>query len=283
MSKVKIVTDCTADLPKKIVKDYDIAVVPLKVFIKGEPHVTTELSDAEFYELLPELDELPTTSQPSPKEFYSNYKELADEVEAIISIHISKKMSGTVASAKSAKKMLPDVDIRLYNSKNTSAGLGLIVLTAAKAAKEGKSVEEICQIVENAIKAVETIGFPVTLKYLEKGGRIGKAKGMLGRLLGRIPILKINKEGETTSVTTAKGKRNAVDWLINYLKEKKLDDSFIYSITHGNIESLAQLLQQRVKKELKVDIEYMNTLGPIIGTHLGPGSIFFAFVKKPEK
>ncbi|MEA2070588.1 MAG: DegV family protein, partial [Asgard group archaeon] len=200
MTIVKLVSDTTCDLPSKIVKDLDMEIVPLKVIMDGEEFTAgQELTSEEFYILLPTLNEIPTTSQPSPKKFFQVYTEIPDNYDLIISLHISRKMSGTLNSAEKAKKMLPSKPIEIFDSKNTGAALGLLLLEINERIKELETKNEIITQVDELIPQIKTIGYAGTLKYLIKGGRIGKAKGLIGKLLGTLPILKI-ENGEVDSV-----------------------------------------------------------------------------------
>jgi DegV family protein with EDD domain len=228
---------------------------------------------------MPKLKYTPSTSPPSTMDFYQTYEQFADDYEHIISIHISKLMSETYNSAENARMMLPFIDIRLFDTMSTGSSLGLVVLEAAKAVVEGKSIDEVCLIVENTIKNVRVIGFASTLRYLIKGGRIGRARGLVGTLLGRLPILTIF-EGETSSVSTARGIENAIEWIIDFLKKEKLNSNSIVSLTHGDIVDIATEFKKILVNEFKCNVEFTGLVGPVVGSHLGPGSLFFSYIKE---
>jgi len=278
LPKVKIVTDSTGDLPEALAKELGIIVVPLKVFMDGEVFTAgVDLNSEEFYKKMPHLKDTPSTSPPSTLDFYQAYEDAAYEAEKIVSIHISSLMSETIKSAENAKKMLPIIDIRIYDAKTTGASLALIVLQAVWAANQGMEIEEICRLVEYAIEKVNVIGYPSTLKYLVKGGRIGRARGLVGNLLNRVPILTV-QEGETSSITTVQGREKAIEWMIEYLKEEGLDRNSIIALTHGNIPDEAEVLSMKIESEFGCIPQFIELIGPVVGSHLGPGSIYFSYL-----
>jgi len=280
LQKVKVVSDSTCDIPEKLVEELGVIIVPLKVFMDEETFTSgIDLSSEAFYEKMPKLKDTPNTNPPSPALFYSGYEDAIDDAESIISIHISRLMSETIIAAEQARGMLPHIDIRVYDAMTTGASLGLVVIKAAQAAKEGKTIEEVSAIVEEAIVKVRVVGFASTLKYLVKGGRIGRARGLVGRLLGMLPILSVF-EGETSSLGTAQGRENAINWIINHLKEEGLDSTSFTAITHGNMPEIAEEFGKKLIEEFQLKPEYIGLVGPVVGAHLGPGSLYFGYMKK---
>jgi len=279
LPRIKIVTDSTCDLPDYLVKQLNIIVVPLKVYMDEEEFIAgIELSSEEFYKRMPKLKETPSTSPPSTMEFYQAYEEAADEADHIISIHISRLMSETIVSAENARMMLPSMDIRVFDSKTTGASLALVLIVASMAINEGRNIDEVCAITEEAISKVRVVGYASTLKYLIKGGRIGRARGLVGTLLNRIPILSVY-EGETSSLSTVRGVDNAIDWIIEFLREEGLNADSIISLTHGDIPDVADIFRERVRKEFNCDTIFLGLIGPVVGAHLGPGALYFSYVK----
>ena len=188
-------------------------------------------------------------------------------------------MSETIVSAENASMMLPSMDIRIFDSKTTGASLALVIIIAAMAIKEGRTIDEVCAITQEAIEKVRVVGYASTLKYLIKGGRIGRARGLVGTLLNRVPILSVY-EGEVSSLATARGVDNAIDWIIDFLKEEGLDGDSIIALTHGNIPDVADEFRERVRKQFNCDSIFLGLIGPVVGAHLGPGSLYFSYVKK---
>jgi len=280
LSKVRIITDSTCDLPLNLIRDFDIIVVPLKVRMGDEVFTPGKnLTPQIFYERIPTLKKTPETIPPSPASFFTAYEDATKDAETIFSIHISSLMSETLNSAQQAKSMLPFLDIRIFDARTTGAALGLVVLVAAEAAKAGKTPEEISSLISDAISRVNVIGFPRTLNYLIKGGRLGRAKGLIGKLLGRLPILTV-KDGETASLATVQGEEKALQWLISFLEREKVDATTLLAITHGNILAIANNLKETLEAKFNCTPSFLEFIGPIVGAHLGPGALYIAYLRK---
>lgn len=281
MSKIRIVTDSTADLPKELIEKYGITIVPLKIhFNDVETYLDgVDLTPGEFYEKLRNSEKPPTTSQPPPGEFVSTYENLALKgAEEIISIHLSKKFSGTYQSACLAKNLVNEkVNVEVIDSQSVSMGMGLIVLAAAKAAQEGKSFQEILALVNDLINKM-TIYFIVdTLDYLEKGGRIGKASYLLGSLLSIKPILEIS-DGEIHVYEKARGRSKAIERLLEIAQSKIKENSKVMcSLVHCDALPELMKLSNKVTEILNCEDLIISDMGGVIGTHVGPGTIGLIF------
>lgn len=272
---IKIVTDSTAYLPEATVRQHDIRVVPLyvhfgeKAFREG-----VELSNQEFYTRLKEAPELPTTSQPSAGEFHQVFKELLDAGHEIVTLTISSKLSGTWNSAMAAKEMLPEADITVIDSLSTSVGLHLMVETAVEAASAGATRQEIVEKVE-AIKQSLQIFFVVdTLEYLAKGGRIGNAKAFLGTLLKVKPIL-VLQDGAIEPLEQVRSKRKAQARMLDLVEEYvgNRGPQARTAITNALVPDEAEALKKEIVERLGCREPVMGELGPVIGTHTGPGVV----------
>lgn len=274
MSKVRIVTDSTADIPKEIVEELGILVVPLKIHFGGEVYRDgADIKTVEFIERLNTDQIQPTTSQPSPGEFVALYEQLISRNETIISIHLSGKLSGTVQSARTAKTMLDSKDIYIIDSNTVSMGLGLLVMAAARAASQGCSVREILSLINNKIENSFVFFMVDTLDYLEKGGRIGKASAFLGTLLKIKPILAV-EDGQIVPVERARGKNKALDRVVQIISGKS-DQSKVYecSIVYGNDYTSVVMLRDNITKTIKCNEPIIAELGPVVMAHAGPGVI----------
>ena len=272
---IKIVTDSTAYLPEATVRQHDIRVVPLyvhfgeKAFREG-----VELSNQEFYTRLKEAPELPTTSQPSAGEFHQVFKELLDAGHEIVTLTISSKLSGTWNSAMAAKGMLPEADITVIDSLSTSVGLHLMVETAVEAASAGATRQEIVAKVE-AIKQSLQIFFVVdTLEYLAKGGRIGNAKAFLGTLLKVKPIL-VLQDGAIEPLEQVRSKRKAQARMLDLVEEYvgNHGPQARTAVTNALVPDEAEALKKEIVERLGCREPVMGELGPVIGTHTGPGVV----------
>lgn len=280
MSKIRIVTDSTADLPLEIIKQYNITVVPLRVNFGNESFLEgKDLSPKGFYEKLISNDDiLPFTSQPSPGDFAAVYNTLASNgVEEIISIHLSKELSGTYQSALLAKSMLPDnIRINVIDSQLVSMGLGLIVLNIARAAYEGKNSEEIAKIISDLKNKINVFFVVDTLEYLQKGGRIGKASSLVGTLLSIKPILTINS-GEVHAYEKIRGKGKALDRIVDIALHKVGKEKVQCAIVHSNSLDTALRLHEKILTKLNCSEIFISDIGAVVGTHVGPGTLALIF------
>ncbi|MGI9953524.1 DegV family protein [Moorellaceae bacterium AZ2] len=272
MGQVRIVTDSTADLPRELVEQYGIVVVPLKVLFGQQIYRDgVDLTSGEFYEKLRAASDLPTTSQPSPQEFMEAYRPLVEEGASIISLHISGSLSGTIQSARLAKTMLHYDDLEIVDSRLVSMALGLVVLAAARSAAENRPKADVLAAAGWVMDHLQAYFLVDTLEYLQRGGRIGKAQAFLGSLLNIKPILML-KEGIIYPYEKARGRAKAMDRLVQIVAEKFPAPTPLWcAIVHGDdSEGMEQL---REKLQNKVACSYMLTgeIGPVVGTHAGPG------------
>ncbi|PTX61236.1 DegV family protein with EDD domain [Melghirimyces profundicolus] len=284
MAKVQVITDSTADISKDLIEELGISIVPLKVHLGGESYLDgITISPSEFYSRLKETDELATTSQPSPVDFVEAYREAAKDGDTdILSIHLSSALSGTYQSALLAQSMVEDeFKVTVIDSKKASYAIGMIVVEVAKAAKEGKSLDECVEITHRIIDQEQIYFLVDTLEYLQKGGRIGKASAMVGSLLNIKPILTLNAEGEVSPVEKVRGKSKATDRIFELLKEKMKNGvdkaAVVYTDNRKEAESWAKRLKEMFDME---DVE-LTEFGPVIGAHTGPGTL--AVVALPKQ
>lgn len=278
MENVYVVTDSTADIPKELVESLGITVVPLKVHFQEETYLDgVTISADEFYKKLQDTDQLPTTSQPSPIDFVDVYKELAKGSKArIISIHLSAALSGTVQSALLAKSMVEEedgIEVCVIDSKKASYAIGIIVISVAKALKEGKSFEEAVQFAEELVNKTQVYFLVDTLTYLQKGGRIGKAASLFGSLLNIKPILSLNEEGEVYPVDKVRGRNKAYSKVLSLLKENNSGKKVIAGISHAVSLEEAKNFREILNENFDIEEFVLTEIGPVIGTHVGPGTL----------
>ncbi|MFZ5639609.1 MAG: DegV family protein [Bacillota bacterium] len=274
MGAVRIVTDSTADLPRELAEQYGVVVVPLKVLFGQEVFRDgADLDAADFYSRLKKTPVLPTTSQPAPGEFVAVYERLTRRGDSVISIHISSALSGTFHSAQLAKTMVDSKDIFVIDSRSVSMGLGLIVIAAAKAAREGRTRKEILTLINDLINNIKVLFVVDSLEYLERGGRIGKASALLGSLLNIKPILAL-QDGLVTPLEKVRGKSRALDRLVelagaSYGPGRRL----VCSIVHSDDYSSLMKLRDKIEVSLNSPDILISELGPVVGTHVGPGTV----------
>lgn len=279
---VRIVTDSTSDLPAEICRELDITVVPLTVMFGEEGYRDgVDLSADEFYRKLIESDRLPTTSQPSAGVFAEAYREVAKETDEILSIHISGKLSQTYNSARlAASEIEGGSKVEVMDSLQVSLGLGTMVITAARAARDGASMEDLKQMVTGMIPGTRTLALLETLEYLAKGGRIGKVQAYLGNSLRPLSIFKVIpivevRNGEAHPFERVRTRRKGLDRLIAEAEgESGIKMAGVaYSTNREEAESVLERLRPLVSAENLV----MSRFGPVLGTHLGPGALGLGF------
>ena len=266
---VKIVTDSLSDIVDGVSGELGITVVPLYVrFGEKVYRDRVEITTDEFYHRLVHDDILPTTTQPSPGDFLDAFNKLAKETDEILVIVVSSKLSGTYQSALQAKSMVEGkCRIEVIDSETVIMGLGLVVLSAAKAARDGAGFGELIDLVRGAIPRSHAIMSFDTLKYLAKGGRIGRAQGLLGSLLSVKPILTV-KEGEVSPVTRVRSRAAGMDYLCNFVGGfSKIEE---LAVEYATTPEDADELIKRVSSFFPEERIYRSTVSPVIGTYTGP-------------
>jgi DegV family protein with EDD domain len=275
---IKIVTDSTAYLPEATIRRHDIRVVPLYVHFGQEAfREGVDLSNEQFYARLQEAPELPTTSQPSAGEFYAVFKELVEAGHEIVTLTISSKLSGTWSSAMAAKEMLPEAPISVVDSLSTSIGLHLLIDAAVEAAAEGATRQQITERVEKIKQEIHILFVVDTLEYLAKGGRIGNAKAFLGTLLKVKPIL-VLQDGAIEPLEQVRSKRKAQARMLELIEEYTGSNGSQAkaAIAHALAPHEAQAISQELLGKLGCAQPFISDIGPVIGTHTGPGVIAVA-------
>lgn len=278
MPKVAIVTDSSAYLPAELVQQYGIYVVPLNVHFNGRLYRDgIDIKEEEFFAKLATAAELPTTSQPSAGDFAQIFRQAAANADGIVAIVISSLLSGTYASALAAKEMLPDTPIAVVDSRNTSMGLGFLVLAAAKAAQEGKTLGEIVALVESMIPKMRVFFVPDTLKYLAKGGRIGGAQALLGSVLSIKPILQL-VNGRVEPLEKVRTRSKALARIVELMRQECDGRPTHVAIVNAMALPEAEELRKNVAAALPHCRELLITgVSPVIGTHTGPGTLGVIF------
>ncbi len=274
---IKIFTDSTSYIPKDLAEEYSINILSLSVSLDGKEYIENETSNEEFFPIMEQSKEFPKSSQPSVSEVHDAFKKETDKGNEVLGIFLSSKMSGTYQSACMVKKQIinenPNASITIIDSKSNSMHLGLIVLAAAEAAtQKGSTMDDAVGAAEAAILRTRFIFIPKNLKYLEKGGRIGKAQALLGNALKLIPILTVN-DGVTDSMAKVRTFSKATEKLVEILKND-IEQLGIEKIVVAHINAMEQAknLAAKIKEFVKIDIIISN-IGPVIGSHVGPGAI----------
>jgi len=276
---IRIVTDSTADLPADLARELDITIAPLYVrFGDVTFRDGVDINHDEFYDKLLHGQEHPRTAQPPPQDFVDLYESLADNCEGILSIHISKKFSGTYSSAVEGAKLAEvDCPIEVIDSLSLSMGMGLTVIEAAMAAQAGKSLNEIVEHTNQIIPKINVLGFFDTLRYVEMGGRLGKARSLLGSILGVKPVLTV-KDGEYYPSGRVRSREKGVEKLIEFAKTGK--DIQAMSVIHSTTPEEAKVLAERIDPVFPKEKIIIARLGPVLGAHGGPGTLWVGYREK---
>ncbi|MBI21623.1 MAG: fatty acid-binding protein DegV [Chloroflexi bacterium] len=278
--KVAVVTDSTSDIPKEIAKKYGITIVPLNVHFDLDTYQDgINITSEEFYKKLVSGKIFPTTSAPSSGIFLETYKKLSENYDAIISIHVSSKTSATYNSALQASKEIK-IPIEVIDSKVVSAALALIVIKIATYVKSSNNIKSIKSHAESLIQRT-TIFFSLeTLNFLIKGGRMGKAKGLIGSILKIKPILTFD-DGEVNVYERIRSKRKAIEKIHELASSfaPYEDTAVIYSTDDTEPKKLGNLLQNFTKSKSVLSLQ----LGPVVGTYGGPNVIGFSGIKPDER
>lgn len=280
---IKIVTDSTSYISDEYIKKYDINIVSLNVIINGVSSREVDIENEVFYEEIRNSKEIPKSSQPIPNEMLNTFKEIVKDGDSIVGIFLSSKMSGTYSSANMIKDMIledyPDADIHILDSKTNCMQMGFAVIEAARTASEGKSINEVINAANHVINNSRFLFTPETLEYLKKGGRIGGAAALFGNVLQIKPILTV-VNGETSVFKKVRTRKKAIEEIVKTVLEeiesKGLGDIVVHHINcQEDGLKLAKALENKLGK--KVDIQ---SIGPVIGVHVGPGSIGIAYYTK---
>ena len=270
-----IVVDSTADFPEAQERFSNWRMVPLYVRFGDQSYRDyVELGPDEFYARLRAADELPTTSQPTPGDFLAAYEQLG-AYERIYSLHISAKLSGTFEGARTAASELGD-KVRMVDTETASAAITMLGLAIQRRLERGTTDEEISELVQR-YKDEHRLLFTVdTLEFLAKGGRIGRAAKFAGQMLHIKPILTID-DGEVLPLKRVRGNQKAMQEFVSQFTDGSTDEPGLrVGIAHADAPERAQALVKMVREvRPHAEIETVTTLGAVVGTHAGPGTVGF--------
>jgi len=235
----------------------------------------------QFYDRLVNGTVWPTTTQPTPAAFAEVYNGLAKETDEILVITFTSKLSGTYESAMSARNMVKEkCRIEVIDSKMIAGGLGLIVIAAANAAKAGANLDQLVELVHSAMNRAHFIIYFETLTYLAKGGRIGKAKELLGSVLSIKQILSV-KDGELVPLTRKRSLTAGMDYLYNLVAG--YPDAEAVAVEHTTTPEVADGLAVRISSIFPKDKIFRSIVSPVLGVHGGPGAIAVTVLEAEKK
>ncbi|MEA3337053.1 MAG: DegV family protein [Chloroflexota bacterium] len=276
--RIAVVTDSTADLPPDVAEANNIHVIPLTVIMGDKTWLDgVELDATSFYQLLQTSSDHPSTSQPNVAAFESLFSELARTHDGIVAVLISEELSGTLASARGAQQNLPDLPLKIIDTRSVSSGIGLIALAAAREAAAGGDLDSVAQAASSLVDKMVFYFMVDTLEYLHRGGRIGTAGKLLGSVLNLKPILQV-KDGIVQPLTRVRTRQKALAKLMELMAEQIGPDSKLHlGVFHAADPQAGERLQKELEERFKPVEMLFSQVGPVVGAHVGPGTVGVAF------
>jgi DegV family protein with EDD domain len=282
MKKVAVMTDRTSSMAQEVAERFDIKMVPIHILMDGKDYLDTEVDMEDLYARVAKKENLPTTSFPTPEEFLQAYQELSQNAEAILHISLTPAFSGGYNAALEAKeiaqKELPKTTIEVIDSQMSGSGLALIVLAAARAAKQGKNIEEVAEQANYIIQRISYFSAPDTLFYLDKGGRICQAKSWAeAQQVSSFRALIEIAEGTIKPAARAKTKTEILEKMVSIAKERVGNKNIHVAMTHTKAPQQAEELRKMLLSQFECEELYVfEGLAPTV-VHIGQGLIDFGF------
>ncbi|WP_373682457.1 DAK2 domain-containing protein [Desulfovibrio sp. JC010] len=275
--KVGILTDSTCDLPDEVIEKYDIRMVHMRLTLDEQEFIDrVTLNSGDFYKMLPGTRRA-LSSQPYPGDMKRAYAKVSSDYEDVVSLHVGKVLSGTFQNALTVSN--PFDNVSAIDSKKLSIALGLPVLEAARAAKNGATAAEVRRVADRAVENVKIFVTIDCLDYAVRGGRLSKGQGMIAKALNIKPILQFAGEGQPKVVAKSFGVKRQEDALIKLVKENAYGrGNFRYAISHADTPETAERFRKILKDEFGADPEFIVEASPVLGIHSGPGACAVAFI-----
>jgi DegV family protein with EDD domain len=266
---VKLVTDSASDIPAEVVKELDIATIPLHIQFGADTYRDrVDLTAEEFYDKLQHSSILPSTSAPSPGIFANVFDNLAAKHNEVLGVFVSRKLSATYdAALQGIKLMKRKCRVEVADSMSGIMGEGLLVIETAKKAIAGAGLKELLGLISETIPRIHVRVTLDTLEYLARGGRIGKVQALLGSILKVNPILGL-KDGVAFPAGRVRSRAKATEWLIEFAS--KLNKVRAIAVEYGTNVAEAKAFASRLSSLFPEATLYMSNVSPVIGTHTGP-------------
>ncbi|NMC15768.1 MAG: DegV family protein [Chloroflexi bacterium] len=278
--KVAIVTDSTGAFPQSIIDDLQLHIVPLNIHWDGTNYVDfVDITPTEFYKKLASSKTVPTTSQPSAEAFAVVYEQLLNQNYDILTLPFSSRLSGTYHSAMMAAAEFPTGRVTVLDTLHVSVALCNIIIKTARAAQKGATLLECTNIAQDAARRIKVFFAVETLEYLRKGGRINTASAFLGTALNLKPILSI-VDGLIVPVERVRTSRKAHQRLLELAEETVGPHGKIefLGIISADAADAAEELRQEAHKRFQIEEELVTDLSPVLGCHVGNGTIGLSFM-----
>jgi DegV family protein with EDD domain len=281
MSGVRVVADSAVCLPKELIKKYNVELVPETIIFGTTVYRDgVDLVPSEFYVKLGQAKDLPITSAPSPQDFIDAFQKVGKDADSIACILVTAGFSHMgLQAALTARESVPEPLIEIMDSRTALGAYGFIVLAAAKAAAAGKPLPEVIQAAKDVQERVTLIATLDTLKYLAKGGRIGKAASWAGTLLSIKPIIEVPPStGVLEPLERVRTRRKALERLLEIMQERVGKGQRVHaSVEQANVPEDARWLEAQLSSLFDCAEIYINDFAPVAGVHCGPGVIGISF------
>lgn len=282
MKKVAIVTDTTACIPQELVTKYGIEVVSVRLIFEDKSYRDgIDITPSEFYALLKQSDNLPTTSSSPPSSYLEAYHKASERTDSILCITGPTKFSTMHNSARIAAEMirttLPNVAIEILAGTTAAIGQGLAVLAAAKATDSGKNLDEVTETAKKTMSKVHLFAMLDTIQYLVKGGRVPQAAALVNSLLKIKPVFTINQTNAHT-VALPRSAKGAMNYILKIMRQKIINGKPLHvAVMHANALEQAELLRNRISSKFNCTELFVTEFTPVMGVHTGPGLFGVAF------
>jgi len=271
MRKVVIVTDSTATVPRDLIQELDIRIVPVPFSFDNQTFRDgVDITPAEIYRRLSNGKSIPTTAAPSVGDFLRVFAAAGQEGSGIVSIHMSPDLSTTYNVAVAASHLADDVPIRVFNCRTVAMGQGFVVLEAARAAAAGATLDEVVSRAEEVAPKVNLFFTLDTFEYLHRGGRIGGAAALMGTALQIKPVLCLN-DGHVEVFSKPRSRRRAIRLVLREMTERIGRHPIHVAVFHADVPQEAEDLRQRVAERFNCVELYVAEFTPVMGIHTGPG------------
>lgn len=278
---IRIVIDSTSDVTNEIIEKYNLKMVPLTVNFEDKSFLDKiELSSADFFEKLEKSEKLPTTSQVAPGDFVEAFSEILLDGDQILGIFLASEFSGTYDSASIAKNMIGSDNIHIIDSRSVCLGTFSLILEAIELVNQNKTIEKIVEELEEDKQNIVAVAGLDTLKYLEKGGRLSKGQAVVGSILNIKPVIEI-KDGKLNVIEKIRGKNKAIKWFDEWIEKNNYDlsDKTVL-LFHARNEDQLKILRETIEEKYNIKNIIEQEIGPVIGTHAGPGALGIGFLNK---
>jgi len=283
MGRVAVVTDSSACLPPHLGAEFDVYIAPLRFFIDGRSYLDgIDITATDVYRLLPHTRELPTTSAPTPSDYYAALHRASATHESVVVITITRRFSGMYQSATmaaaTARESLRDLQVTVIDSGTAAGGEGLVVLNAARVAAAGGRHQDVCSAARETMERVELVATLDTLYYLARSGRVPMAVHWANAVVRVNPIFRIQPlSGEAKTARVARGRESAIRQMLELVEQRARAKALHAVVFHSDCLDEAELLRDRVAGMFHCDELFVSDFTPAMGIHTGPGVLGVAY------